>query len=334
MKNIKLLQKLIKINSESGCEKEIGEYIFNRLKQVGFTVKKQIVNKKIGNYNVYAYVGKPKVIFSNHIDTVETQLEVKSDTGKIFGRGACDNKSQLAAAILAAEQALNQKLTNFGLLFTVQEETDFAGAKRALKLIPKCELVVIGEPTNLDIIKGHNGILVFELIAKGKIAHGSMPEKGINAIELLMNDLSRLKNINLGFNKILGKNILNIAKISGGIADNVVPDYATALVAYRTVNKSSIMLKKIKKLVKSNIRVTFSFEPVFNDSAEILAKQLGLKTKTARYFTEASILKQKGSVIIFGAGDIKEAHSKNEYVSIKEFIKLIDIYTNIIKQYN
>lgn len=334
MKNNKLLLDLIKINSESENEIILGEYIFAYLKRLGFSVKKQFVNKKTGNFNIYAYIGKPKIVFSNHMDTVTEQLEVSSDTNKIYGRGSCDNKSQVAAALIASEQAINKNLTDFGLLFTVQEETDFSGAKQALKLFPKCELIVIGEPTNLDIVKGHNGILVFELIAKGKRAHGSMPEKGINAIELLINDLNKLRNTDLGLDKTLGKNILNIAKISGGIADNVVPDYATAMIAYRTVSKSSIILKQIKALVKSKIKIILNFEPVSNDIAEILAEKLKLKTKTVRYFTEASILREKGNVIIFGAGDIKEAHSKNEYVSIKEYNKLIDIYTKMIESYN
>ena len=331
MKNTKLLLDLIRIKSESGNEKEIGEYIFAYLKKLGLTVKKQLVDKKTNNFNIYAYTGKPKVIFSNHMDTVPKQLEIKSDNKYINGRGSCDTKSQVAAAILAAEKALKESLTDFGLLFTVQEETDFSGAKLAINLIPKCDLIVLGEPTNLDIVKGHNGILVFELIAKGRTAHGSMPEKGVNAIELLMEDLNKLRNANLGSDKILGKNILNIAKISGGIADNVVPEYAKALVAYRTVTRSFVILKQIKKLVKSEINITLNFEPVTNIVAENLANKLGLKTKTVKYFTEASILKDKGNVIILGAGDIKEAHSDNECVLISEYKKLIKIYSDIIE---
>jgi acetylornithine deacetylase len=334
MNNNKLLLDLIRIKSESGNEKEIGEYISAYLKKLGLTVKKQLVDKRTGNFNIYAYVGRPKVIFSSHIDTVPTQLEIKSDNKYVYGRGSCDTKSQGAAAILAAEKALSDGLTNFGLLFTVQEETDFAGAKEALKLVPKCKLVVIGEPTDLDIVKGHNGILVFELIAKGKTAHGSIPEKGINAIELLLKDLDILKKTDFGSDKILGKNILNIAKISGGIADNVVPDSAKALIAYRTVVKSSIILRQIRKLVKSKINITLDFESFSNALGDDLAKTLKLKTKTVRYFTEASILKEKGEIIILGAGNIKEAHSKNEYVKISEYNKLIDIYTNIIRIYN
>lgn len=335
MSNEKLLLELIKIRSESGNEKAIGDYICHRLGRSGFVLKKQAVNRATGNFNIYAGTGRPKVIFSNHIDTVPGWPGARRDKGKIFGRGACDNKSQAAAAIIAAEEALRAGLTDFGMLFTVQEETDFAGVKKAVDLVPECDLMVVGEPTSLKIIKGHNGILAIELEARGRSAHGSMPEKGINAIELLIGDLGRLKNADLGEDKILGKNILNIARISGGTADNIVPDRATALVAYRTTAGSGSLIKKIKPLVKSKIKILADFEPVINNIDGDLVKAVGRKVETVRYFTEGSILKQKAkSTIIIGAGNIREAHGPKEFVSAKEYNELVGIYSNIIEYYN
>ena len=335
MKDENLLLELIKIESESENEAQIGNLIFNRLKQKGFKIKKQLVNKNSKNFNIFAYTGKPKIIFSNHIDTVPVQIKIKKDNTKIYGRGACDTKSQVAAAILASEKALDSGLTNFGMLFTIEEETNLSGAKKAISLLPNtCELIVIGEPTNLDILTGHNGIIVFKLISRGKTAHGSMPEKGINAIELLIDDLNKLRGANFQTNKILGKNILNIGKISGGITDNVVPDYAEATITYRTVTDSVGIIKKIRSLVKSEVKILLDFEPFFNDSVDVIAKILKAKTKTVKYFTEASILSKKSNVIILGAGNIKEAHSNNEFVLIKEYNKLIDMYFDIIKYYN
>ena len=335
MSSEELLLELIKIRSESGNEKAIGDYICNRLERSGFVAKKQAVNKATGNFNIYARAGKPKVIFSNHIDTVPVWPEVRKDKGKIFGRGACDNKSQVAAAIIAAEKALCARLTDFGLLFTVQEETDFAGAKKAINFVPECDLMVVGEPTSLKIVRGHNGIFVIELEAWGRSAHGSMPEKGINAIELLIGDLGRLKNADLGEDKILGRNILNIARISGGTADNIVPDRATALLAYRTTVNSGNLLKKIKSLAKSKIKIMADFDPVINNIDGDLIKAIGRKVETARYFTEGSILKRKAkSTIILGAGNIKEAHGPKEFVSAAEYGKLVGIYLNIIEYYN
>lgn len=335
MRNEDLLLDLIKINSESGNEKEIGDFVFNLLKGKGFKVEKQMVDQKSGSFNIFASVGKPKVIFSNHLDTVPPPIEVKEEDDKIYGRGACDTKSQLAAAICATDLALKAGLTDFGLAFTVQEEWELLGAKMIVDILPAgIELIVVGEPTELDIASGHNGIICFELLAHGKMAHGSAPENGINAIELLMEDLSKIKNADFGTDKVLGHNIINIAKISGGIADNVVPDEAMAVVSFRIVSDSARVIEKIKSLVKSELKVTISFDPFFNDKAKELAEKIGVKTKTVRYFTEASILRQKGSPVILGAGSIKEAHSVNEFVSIAEYNKLINIYFAIIKYYN
>jgi acetylornithine deacetylase/succinyl-diaminopimelate desuccinylase-like protein len=335
MDNENLLLKLIGIGSESGNEKAIADYIFDRLKRSGFKLKKQPVNKKTGNFNIDARIGNPRVVFCNHIDTVSNPLKIKKEKGKIFGRGACDNKSQVAAAIIAAENAARTGLTNFGLLFTVQEETDFAGAKRSADLGEKFDLIVVGEPTSLKVINGHNGILVIRLTAKGKTAHSATPEKGINAIEILMDDLRELKKCDFGVNNFLGGNILNISGISGGIADNIVPDRAVATLSYRTVVDSEILIKKIRSLVKSKIQILADFDPVINNIDESLLKTIKLKTDTAKYFTEASILKKiSKNIMIIGAGSIEQAHGPDEFVSIKEYNKLIDIFFDIIKYYN
>ncbi len=335
MRNEDLLLDLIKINSESGHEKEIGDFIFNLLTEKGFNVEKQTVDEKVGSFNIFASIGKPKVVFSNHMDTVLPQIEIKEEDGKIYGRGACDTKSQLAATICAADLALKAGLTDFGLAFTVQEEWELLGAKMIVDILPEgVELIVVGEPTELEMVFGHNGIICFELLAHGKTAHGSAPEKGINAIELLMEDLYKIKNADFGTDEILGHNIINIAQISGGIADNVVPDEAKAVVSFRIVSDSVKVIEKIKSLVKSEVKITISFDPFFNIEAKKLAEKIGIKTKTVRYFTEASILRQKGNPVILGAGDIKEAHSANEFVSVAEYNKLIDIYFDIIKYYN
>lgn len=335
MRNEDLLLDLIKINSESGNEKEIGEFVFALLEKKGFKVEKQMVDEKTGSFNIFASIGKPKVVFSNHLDTVPPQIEIKEEDGKIYGRGACDTKAQLAAALCATFSAQEKGLTDFGLAYTVQEETDFTGVNKLIKIIPdNIELIVVGEPTELEMVIGHNGFYSFELIAHGKTAHGSMPENGINAIELLIEDIIKVKNIDWEEDKILGKNILNIAQISGGIADNVVPDEARVLFAYRNTISPAKIFEKVKSVVKSEIKVVYDFNSFLTDSAGELAEKIGVKTKTVKYFTEASILRQKGNPVILGAGSIKEAHSANEFVSITEYNKLIELYLAIIKQYN
>ena len=324
------LLDLIKISSESGKEKEIGEFIIRRLKS-SFNIRKQKIKN---NFNILAYVGKPKILFSCHLDVVPGKLKIKKDKRFIHGRGACDTKSQIAASILASEKAIEKGLSNFGLLFTVQEETDFAGAKKVAKLIPNSvNLIVIGEPTNLDIVKGQKGLLTFKIVCRGKAAHGATPKKGVNAIELLMNSLQKLKKIKFEKDKELGENTINIGKISGGTNVNIVPDYAEAIIDIRAAISPVKLVKKMKQELNADLEIINIYEPVFSKRAETLARKLKLKTKTVSYFTEAAFLNKRAETIVLGAGSIDDAHSNKEKVKIKDFKKLISIYSNLIKEY-
>ncbi len=236
--------------------------------------------------------------------------------------------------ILAAEKAQETGLNNFGLLFTVQEETDFIGAKEAVKIIPKSvKLIVVGEPTDLYLVKGQKGILCFKVKHKGKSAHGSIPEKGINAIELLIKDLENIKKIKFSKNE-LGENAVNIGLIKGGEAENIVPDRAEAVITIRNVIKAKTMIKILRKKIKGKIEIIFSYDPIFNENADKIAKELQLKIKTVPYFTEAAFFNKKTKTLVLGAGKEEDAHSDKEKVKIKDFRKLIEIYFNFFRKYN
>jgi len=325
-----LLLELIKIPSLSGNEAQIGDFIINRLKGK-FKIQKQNLGV---NFNILASVGQPKILLSSHLDVVPGNPEIKKDSEFIHGRGACDTKSQVAAGILAAEKALENGLTNFGILFTVEEETDFTGAKKVGEIIPdSVKLIIIGEPSNLDIISGQKGLLTIKASCKGKSAHGSMPEQGINAIEKLIDNLQKLKKIKFPKSKVLGENTINIGKISGGTKVNIVPDYAEAEIDIRASIPPAVILEKIKQELNIDIEIINFYEPIFSKQAKKIAKKLNLNTRTVSYFTEAAFLNKKAETIVLGAGDIKDAHSEQEKVKISDFKKLIDIYYKLIRIY-
>lgn len=330
IKEKQLLKELIQINSESGNEKEIGEYLYNLLKNEFNTEKQYIAD----NFNLFAKIGEPKIILATHIDTVYEKIELKEKEGYIYGIGACDNKSQITAMIIAAKRAREQGITDFGLMFTVQEETDFAGVKKIVDLIPpSTELIVCGEPTDLKIINGQKGLMTLKLISKGKSAHGSKPEKGVNSIELLIEDLVKIKRIinNLDFETEHWKNSINIGKIKGGTAGNVVPDYSEAVIEIRNIIDSKIILQKIKQEIKSEIEAINLYEPIINRNAEKLAKELNLELKSVPYFTEMYFYNDFAPTIVLGAGSEDDAHSNSERVKVSDVEKLTQIYLTLIK---
>jgi acetylornithine deacetylase len=320
-----LLIDLIKINSESGNELEICNFVFNLLKKGGFKVKKIPVNKK--GFNIIAKIGKPKVYLSAHLDTVKGFLDIKQTKDKIFGRGSCDTKASVATMIKAAVNCKNQNLKDFGLIFTIGEEDSFQGVKKIIKSKINIPFVIVGEPTSLEIVNGHFGILNLSIIARGKKAHSINPQKGINAIVKLIKAIELIKSV-----KRNKKTSLNVARIEGGVADNIIPDKAKALISLRiALNDKKNYLKEFKKSLKGLAKIKKEME-VSSVSTKI-PKELSFikKNKTARYLTELSFYR-KG--VVLGPGNIKFAHSDNEQIRKSELKKAVKIYKKIIKNYN
>jgi len=325
MKVDKLLIKLIRIKSPSGNEHKIGEYVFNFLKEEGFNIRKVFVDKN--RFNIVAKLGSPKIFFSTHLDTVATSFPIKVTKSEIYGRGACDAKASLAAMVWAAIESKKRGLTDFGLIFTVGEETNFIGVRKILKSGFKIPFVIIGEPTRLDVVNGHFGVLVLKLIAKGKKAHSSEPEKGVNAIDKLIKAIGLVKTM-----KIHKKSFFNFCQIEGGVADNIIPDRAESTITFRIfpIDKTDYnaeIKKKIKNLAE--VKKTLSLKGLFTK----MPKEMNFikERRTVKYGTELSFYK-KG--VVLGPGDIRFAHGNKEMVKKSELKKAVDIYKKIIVNYN
>lgn len=325
MSSIELAKNLLKINSVSGEEKEIGEFLAERLAP-NFKITIQEIGSR---FNILATKGNPKLLLTTHIDTVPGILEVKEDKKYLYGRGACDTKGIIAPMICAAEKAVNLGYNNFGLVFDVSEETDFSGIKRAIDLINP-EFVIVGEPTGLKIVIGQKGLIGLKIFSKGKKAPGSMPEKGINAIILLTRIISQIDKIELPISEI-GITSLNIGQISGGIAPNVVPDYAEAIIEFRSTILNDVIIKKIKTVTK-NFELLYSFEPVIMNETKYL-ENLNFDREIVPYFTEMYFWSKKSNAIVFGPGEYKYAHTDKERISKKDILKSEEVYLNIIKDF-
>ncbi|MDD4983395.1 MAG: M20/M25/M40 family metallo-hydrolase [Candidatus ainarchaeum sp.] len=322
MDEIQLARELLKINSVSGNELEIGNYIVNLLRPY-FKIKKQ----KVGNsFNIFAYIGKPKLILNTHIDTVAPFFEVKENERYLYGRGACDTKGLMASMLCAGIDAAKEGVKDFGILFTVREETDFAGVKKAINLVNP-EIMIVGEPTNFDFVVGQKGIISAKIIARGKTAHSATPEKGDSAISKLLDVLQKIQKMILPTSPQLGPTTLNIGKISGGVASNIVPDYAEASISFRLACDSKIILNDLNEICKGlELQIINCYEYKITDSGFL--KSFKNKKIVLPYFTEMGFWNCKA--FIFGPGQAKYAHSKNEKIrkidivkGRKEYLKLI-----------
>ena len=203
------------------------------LEQAGWIVVRQPVDE--GRFNVYAHLGGPAVVFSTHLDTVPPFIDLREDDTWLHGRGTCDAKGLAAAMIAAAERLRATGETRIGLLFVVGEENGSEGAAAAARLEPRGRFLINGEPTENQLTIGQKGVLRANLIATGRAAHSAYPDEGESAIVPLLDTLQRVQRITLPPHPVLGDMTLNIGRIEGGRAPNVIPDHARAELLFRTV---------------------------------------------------------------------------------------------------
>src|SRR6266566_9588691 len=246
-----LTRSLIDIESITGREKAVGEFLFAALSKLAASTGGVVERMAVGpeRFNVLATWGTPVVTLSTHMDTVPPFFPSSEDDEFIRGRGACDTKGIIAAMISAAENLLAAGTRNFGLLFVVGEEKDSLGALCAAKNPRGSKFVINGEPTENKLALGSKGALRYVLTARGHLAHSAYPELGESAIEKLLDVLADIRKLPLPNDAVLGKCTLNVGTISGGRAPNVIADEAHADLMFRTVGEPGAIRAAMQAIV-------------------------------------------------------------------------------------
>jgi acetylornithine deacetylase len=333
MDAITLTRQLVDIESISGNEAAVGNYLYGELCRLGYQTKKMPVEGD--RANVYATSPEqphPAVAFSTHLDTVPPFIPSSENTTRIFGRGSCDAKGIIAAQIAASER-LRQQGIYVGLLFVVGEERDSLGAKVANEYAAsdeahRCKYLVNGEPTENHIALASKGTLRVEVTASGCMAHSAYPELGESAIDKLIEALVRLRAMPLPSDPEIGPCTLNIGLIEGGRAPNVIPDYAHADLLYRLVGPSEDLRRQILAIAGDRVKVEFPLELPFLR----LRTVDGLPTMIAAFTTDIPKLTNWGEPLLIGPGSIHVAHTDGEFIEKQQLAEAIDLYCAIAKQ--
>src|SRR5215475_15263528 len=151
MDAVTFTRQLIDIESITGNEAAVGNYLYGELCRVGYQTRKMPV--EADRFNVYATHAdhpNPTIVFSTHMDTVPPFIPSSEDRDRIYGRGSCDAKGIIAAQIGACQQ-LRKEGAAVGMLFLVGEERDSLGAKIANDTPPGSFFFINGEPTENKI---------------------------------------------------------------------------------------------------------------------------------------------------------------------------------------
>ncbi|PBP18516.1 c6 zinc finger domain containing protein [Diplocarpon rosae] len=333
-----LHKDLVTHGSITGNEDAVGQYLANYLQNKNFTVEVQKVSSSPARNNIFAYLGKTRktrILISSHIDTVPPFWPYERRGDEIWGRGSVDAKGSVATQILAVEELLAAgSITegDVGLLYVVGEEVDGDGMRKANELGVAWESVIFGEPTELKLASGHKGTMGVQISAKGKAGHSGYPELGKSANAMLIPALNALLNVELPYSEKYGNTTLNIGRMQGGVAGNVIAEEASAVITLRIADGSPEIIQKalletVEKLGEElDISFVGGYGPVYIDS-----DVPGFETIVVNYGTDIPHLKGDHKRYLYGPGTILMAHSDHEHLKVSDLETAVKGYKALIE---
>lgn len=296
-------------------------------------------------------VSAPVVMFHAHLDTVglsgTATTEALVADGSVFGRGACDTKGSLVAmveavALLAADDSRRASVL---LVAGIDEEVGGTGAKALVAAHPEIDMAVVGEPTGLEMVTAHKGVLRFEITTSGASAHSSKPHLGVNAIHAMARVLDAIEEeyipaLGEVHHPLVGSGTFNVSTISGGSGHNVVPASAVITVDRRVVpgedpeqllaefdmlldrvRASGHRIERHEPFLVTAALDTPADHPVvqaLGSAREAVLGEFGSPVGVT-FGTDASFFSPAGvGCVIFGPGNIDQAHADEEWVGIEE----------------
>lgn len=387
---VEMLQQLVRIPSvnpmggeASGPQygtQRLTEHLENTLRTMGLVVQRQAVGD--GQHNLIARLdgdpsperGGPLVLLGAHQDTVPVEgmkiepfrPEIRQQ--RLYGRGACDVKGGMAAMLAAvsrlSERPANQR-PNVALVCTVNEEYGFGGARVLVQawttgpgqLLPrKPDAAVIAEPTGLDVVVAHKGVVRWRCHARGRAAHSSRPELGENAIYRMARALvaiERYQNQVVGMlasHPRCGLSTLSVGTIRGGSSVNIVPDHAVIEIDRRLPpgeTPESARQHLIEYLAGQQLGFTPEHEapymqgPPLSDefNQELSDRVVAVATEVAgssqkvgvAYATDAAFVAAAGvPSVVFGPGLIEQAHTDSEWIALDQLRQGAEAYYRLL----
>jgi acetylornithine deacetylase len=340
------------------------DYAADRLRQCGASVS--IFHDETGQKaNLFATIGPDVdggIVLSGHTDVVPADLTgwsgdpfvMRQDGDRLYGRGACDLKGFIAAALaMGPHFARARRRRPIHFAFTYDEEIGCLGGRQlvgALKELPfRPAATIVGEPTSMRVIEGHKGCYEYTTTFTGRDGHGSEPDRGVNAIEYAARYISRLLAIGdelrrtppLSSRFTPPWTTVQVGRIDGGAARNVIASHCAVEWEMRPASrrdadhvKSSLaaycadeLLPAMRRIApEADITTTVIGEvdglvPMDdNEARDLVATLTGSNsTDLVAFGTEAGLFQHLGmSVVVCGPGDIAQAHKPDEYVTLDQ----------------
>lgn len=374
---IEFTQSLVRIKSLSGQEEEIIKFIQQRMITLGYD---EVRIDSMGNLLGRIGNGEKTILFDSHVDTVDVKDEAQWDIppfsgeivdGRLHGRGSVDMKSSVAASIYAGAIAKSSGFADGKTIYVsctvFEEDCDGENLKHLFKEFNlKPDYVVICEPSNNIITLGHKGKAQISIKTHGVSAHGSAPEKGLNAIYEMAEIIQRAERTNLELPKKDGmKGTLVISRISSESASlNAVPSECEVYLDRRMIpgETETAIRAEMDALIKGK-KATWEVGTLYRKSwtgleikydpfhlawkidlehdlskACIAAYQEHFGSEPSTYdfwdFSTNAVTPVSLGIptIGFGPGEYKLAHMRNESCAVSQILDACNFYARVMKK--
>ena len=353
-----LLARLVDIPSVFPNEEDVMLFLERELATLG--MKPMRLELEEGRFNLLCRIGdgSPRVCLNAHADTVPASGDstpgARIDGDIMYGLGSCDDKASIAAIVTAGLEIASRVEEFDGgvdVLISVDEEHGGRGVEAAIAQGYKCDYAIVGEPSDLDVVRAHNGLTWLSLTTTGVAAHGSAPWVGVNAIDRMFEVVQELRSAIAIFpdHPETGPMSLNLGTINGGDLPNRVPTKCEAVVDIRVVPpiKLADVRQALSPIIDGKDWLTYSKpkdRECLNtppDSPLIkavlaTASEMGTPAKIVggRGWTEAESFSTLLGIdaIVCGPGNMRQAHSSNEFVSISEVQRAAELYVRSVER--
>ena len=371
---VALTQALVRLNTVNppGHEDQCVELLADLLSDAGFACqthefapRRTSLVARIGGGTASA-AGRAPLCFTGHLDVVPLgNAAWKHDPfgaeivdGRLYGRGASDMKSGVAAfvsAAIARAARCRDAGPGLSLILTAGEETGCEGAfamaasAQVRKLLGNAGALVVAEPTGNAPLLGHKGAFWLSASATGTTAHGSMPERGDNAVFKIARAALALEGFafETGPHPLMGAPTLNVGTVSGGLNINSVPDAAELGIDIRSVAGQSHaqVLRCLCRVLgpQIDLRTLLDVGSVFTEPDDPWMRRVFAlcaarsdeppEQRTVSYFTDAAALRLPlgmPPVVILGPGEPGMAHQTDEYCHVSRIGEAVHLFTDLI----
>lgn len=341
--------------AEICLEHRVTDYLERFFRNLGVPFQRQTVAP--GRDNILARCdisgSRRTLLFEAHQDTVPVDgmtiepFTPHIENGRLYGRGSCDIKGGMAAMLGAFARLVCERpkgAASVIMACTVDEEHTFQGIQHLVRSGLRVDAAIVAEPTLLNIVHAHKGVVRWKATVHGRSCHSSRPKQGINAIYRMGRLLSVIERYTEQLRQsrtdpLLGPPTLSVGRIEGGISVNTVPDFCRIEIDRRVIPGEQPEQAPVEfaRWIEEQGRLDFSVEcgplwlncpPLAPDLSGALVEKLGLIIDQVRdrhqvlavpYGTDASTLALAGiPAVVFGPGDIARAHTCDEWTLLEE----------------